>query len=153
MLTLRTATRRQNPSVSGFCGTFPLGFERQSFVLQEHLTQYCTLYYTFTQQAVDKANWDGKIWYIQREAVEMVEWVNAEKQQMDGGRGGRSFRLKALGVTQLFATVRHSKVQKCWTSKSNSGWEIWTFSLVLVIAHPQYSDSWRLQPSDYLSVN
>lgn len=26
MLTLRTATQRQNPSVSGFCGTFPLGF-------------------------------------------------------------------------------------------------------------------------------
>lgn len=74
MLTLRTATRQQNPSVSGVCGTFPLGFfeDRDLFLFfflffLRNTSHNIVLYITHVHSnchSVAKTP-DGTIWYIQ----------------------------------------------------------------------------------------
>lgn len=122
MLTLRTATRRQNPSVSGFCGTFPLGFFEDRdffsfFFFKEHLTRYCTLYYTCTQQLSQRGKKKPQMvrfgtFKRSKQCEEVAETAESRREKNDEwmtAEQGFGWELKALRVSR---SCCHSETRK-----------------------------------------
>lgn len=124
MLTLRTATRRHNPSVSGFCGTFPLGFERQRFLFCRNTSHNTVRYITHlhSEPSTRQTETVSSGTFNERP----LRWSNQWKQETTHVWGGKkvSVRVKGSRCHAAFATATHGKVHKCWTLKSDSGWEI-----------------------------